>query len=303
MGEPIHDIKETLNEYFKLKVKYETQIAANKKKIINNPTLSNREKRQEFLKLKPKCINCKRPGGTKFQTIYFEETDKLEAYREYSATCGIVAEPCNLNIKIQMGKVELLPNLLNTLQKEITDIKNHVIDDKNKLLFGYLTTEEALVQFDELKDDISFYTSFYDAYLENYNNLVDNNKKNAELDEAISNYYIQIEQIKTCIKKMNETNNTQYARDAVNIYNSILYPLITKIRGLKYNENMVWRDEDTNTCHLIQNKYSIQNLSYSSFTDKVISYNVGLEIPINPQVEQPKKKPPLIIETDEILLE
>jgi len=300
MGDPIHDIKETLNEYFKLKVKYETQITANKKKIINNPTLSNREKRQEFLKLKHKCINCKRPGGTKFQTTYFEETDNAESYREYSATCGIIAEPCNLNIKIQMGKVELLPNLLNTLQKEITDIKNHVIDDKNKLLFGYLTTEEALVQFDELKDDISFYTSYYDAYLENYNNLVDNNKKNAALDEAISNYYIQIEQIKNCMKKMNETNNTQYARDAVNIYNSLLYPLITKIRSFKYNENMVWRDDDTNSCHLIQNKYSIQNLSYSSFTDKVISYNVGLEISVNPQVKQ---KAPLIIESDETLLE
>ena len=29
----IHDVKETLNEYFKLKLQYETQIMANKKKI------------------------------------------------------------------------------------------------------------------------------------------------------------------------------------------------------------------------------------------------------------------------------
>ena len=41
----IHDVKETLNEYFKLKLQYETQIMANKKKIMNNSTLSNREKR------------------------------------------------------------------------------------------------------------------------------------------------------------------------------------------------------------------------------------------------------------------
>ena len=76
----IHDVKETLNEYFKLKLQYETQIMANKKKIMNNSTLSNREKRREFLKLKPKCINCKRPGGTIFKTTFFAETDNDEAW-------------------------------------------------------------------------------------------------------------------------------------------------------------------------------------------------------------------------------
>jgi ribosomal protein S14 len=68
----IPDVKEALNEYFKLKLKYETQIKENKKKIINNQALSNREKRSEYLKLKPKCINCKRPSGTIFKTTFFE---------------------------------------------------------------------------------------------------------------------------------------------------------------------------------------------------------------------------------------
>ena len=144
------DIKEALNEYFKLKLKYEGQIMTNKKKIMNNITLSNKEKRSEFLKLKPKCINCKRPGGTIFKTTFFEDTDKGDAYREHSATCGIIADPCNLNIKIQIGKVELLPELLNYMEKDIKEFKNEIIDDKNKLLFGYLTTEEALKKFDDL---------------------------------------------------------------------------------------------------------------------------------------------------------
>ena len=52
----------------------------------------------------------------------------------------------------------------------------------------------------------------------------------------------------------------------------------------------MWRNEDSNTCNLLQNKYSIQNLSYSSFTDKIISYNVGLEV-------GKKKKQQLIIES------
>ena len=36
--ENLPEFWEILNEYYKLKLKYETTIAANKKKIINNPT-------------------------------------------------------------------------------------------------------------------------------------------------------------------------------------------------------------------------------------------------------------------------
>jgi|LauGreDrversion4_2_1035121.scaffolds.fasta_scaffold44519_4 chaperonin cofactor prefoldin len=274
----IHDVKETLNEYFKLKLQYETQIMANKKKIMNNSTLSNREKRAEFLKLKPKCINCKRPGGTRFKTSFFKETDNEESYRQYKATCGIIADPCNLDITVQIGKVDLLPNLLNNIQNEINERKNTVINDKNKLLFGCITTEDALARFETLKDDISFYTSFYEIYLETYNAIVDNDKIKTELNTALSDYYVQIDRIKDCIKKMNETGNVQYAHDAVVIQTTILTPLMDKLRSLKYNETTVWRNEDANTCNLIQTIYSIQKLSYSSFTDKVVSYNVGTEV-------------------------
>jgi hypothetical protein len=271
----IPDVKEALNEYFKLKQKYENQIEINKKKIINNPSLSKREKRTEFLKLKPKCINCERPGGTKFSIRYFPETDNENSYREYGAVCGIIADPCNLNIKIQIGKTELLPSILNTFQKDIRDLKNKVIDDKNKLLFGYITTEEALEQFEKIRDDINFFSSYYEGYLEHYNFIVDNEDKKQELSEAITHSYIEINNIKDCIKKMNENNNVQYARDAVNIYTSTLKPLLEKIRHLKYNEYTVLHNDETNKCHLIQNKYTTDNLLYSSFQNKVVSYNVG----------------------------
>jgi len=287
----IPDVKEALNEYFKLKLKYETQNMSNKKKIINNTTLSNREKRSEYLKLKPKCINCKRPGGTRFTIHFFAETDKDEAYKEYSATCGIIADPCNLNIKIQIGKTELLPDILNSLQNQITDLKNQIINDKNKLLFGFITTEEALESFDKVKEDINFLSSYYEVYLENYNAIVDNDNKKNELNEMITNSYIQINSIKECVKRMNETNNTQFAIDAINIYHNTLQPLLDNIRALKYDEFMVWHDEDNNACKLIQTKHSIENLSYSSFQSKVASYNFGGEVMSN-------KKPKFIISDD-----
>ena len=52
-------------------------------------------------------------------------------------------------------------------------------------------------------------------------------------------------------------------------------PLLQKIRNLKYNETLVWHNDNTNTCNLIQNKYSIEKMSFTSSNDAVIEYNVS----------------------------
>ena len=134
------NVKDALNEYFILKLKYEKEIMKNKKTIIQNNKLSKREKRSEYLKLKPKCINCGRPGGTKFENVYVPYDDKIDSHRQYSATCGIIADPCNLRIKIEVGRVDLLPTLLDEMQEWIKNSKNDIIDNKNKLLFNNVIT-------------------------------------------------------------------------------------------------------------------------------------------------------------------
>ena len=285
----VYDVKESLNEYFKLKQKYEAEIAANKKKIINNPTLSDREKRSEFMKLKPKCINCKRPGGSLFKILFNPEDSSFESYREYNATCGIISNPCNFKIKIRCGKTESITDILKNMEDEIKELKNTIIDDKNKLLFGYLTTEDALEQFDFSKDAVSTYSSLYEEYLTKYNNIVDNEDKKRELEESITNSYIQINLIKDCIKKSDETSNKSFISDAINIYDTTLVPILSTIRNLKYNESFVWHNEDTNSCNLIQNKYSISNLLFSSFQSSVINFDIGYDA----------KKSRLIIESSD----
>jgi len=273
----VHDVKESLNEYFKLKQKYETEIAANKKKIINNTTLSNREKRSEFMKLKPKCINCKRPGGSIFKILFTPEDSNTESNREYNASCGIISNPCNFKIKIRCGKTELITDILNSMESEIKDIKNEIIDDKNKLLFGIIETEEAINKFEESKEHITLYTSLYEEYLSKYNTIFDNEDKKKEIEEAMTNSYIQINLIKDCIKKSDETGQKSFIFDAIQIYDTTLMPLLITIRNLKYNENFVSHNEDTNSCNLIQNKHSLSNLLYSSFQSKVIQFDIGYD--------------------------
>lgn len=275
-NEELPSVKDALNEYFKLKQIFEDGIAVHKKEIINNEQLSKREKRTAYLKFTPKCVNCKRPSknGTLFSTTYHPSDDKMEEHRTFRAVCGNLADPCNLNIEIILGKAETIQDIVNDLRNEIIRYKNKIIDDKNKLLFGLITTETALNNFDINKSAINDITSLYETYLDELNNITDNQETKIELNEAITISYENINSIKKCIQQMNETNDSQYAVDAVEIYHTTLKPLLDKIRLLKYRENYVFNNEK-NICVLIQKKLTINDNTPPSHFDKVVAYDVG----------------------------
>jgi hypothetical protein len=277
-------IENSINEYYKLKNNYENEINKHKKNIINNPSLSWKEKKIEFQKLKPKCINCKRPGGT----IFSIKHDKTTNNRHLKAICGVIANPCNLNIDIQLGKYEELPFILKDTEKDINDIKLNIIDDKNKLLFGYISTETALNNFNETKKEISDFTSVLEDYLNEYNNIVDNKERNDKLNQNIVLSETYIIQIKESIKQFNETNNVHYVNDVVEIYNNNLKSILREIMNLKYKENMVWYNKDENTYNLIQKQYTISDLQVNLLEESVKQFNVGLSMPMN---VNKKKKP------------
>lgn len=283
--------KDALNEYFKLKSKFEDDININKKKISNH-SASKKEKRSEFLKLMPKCVNCRRPSkkGTIFSTIYYPETETTGAYRKLSASCGNIVDPCNLNIEIHLGQTEQLDYLISNMKKEIKTYKDKIINDKNKLLFGLITTETALDNFDFNKNYINDLTSVYEMYLDQWNKLIENPDKKLELDESHIILYENIHKIKDCIKQMNQNDNNKFASDAAEIYVTTVKPILDKIRHLKYNENIVYHDDYDNKCKLIQRPYTNLDLGVSAYPDKVVHYDVGLQV-INVQKNNPQRVP------------
>ena len=277
--EEIPTVNEALNEYFRLKEKFESVNRENKRKILNQNMLSKREKRAEYLKLKPKCINCKRPSrlGTIFSIKYYPADDKNDSHRVYKASCGNLADPCNLDIQINLGNVELLEESIRNVKSEITEYKNTIIDNKNKLLFGLITTETALENFENNKSYVSELSSIYEGYLNVYNNITDNQERKEQLEESLVIFYENIDKIKDCIKKMNENNDTKYATDAAEIYATIIDPIMKKIRNLKYDVNAVHND-NANNCVLIQKQFSIDKMLTSlTYEDKVIAFDVGLK--------------------------
>ena len=266
--EEVDKINDAINEYYKLKMKYEADLSKNKKKIINNTHLSLKEKRREFAQLKPKCINCKRPGGTIFSTTFDTTADS----RELKAVCGIRAQPCNLNITILVGKFELFPITLSELSQDIKDEKTKIINNKNRNIFGYITAAQTVTLFEKLKEQVSDTTALYMSYLEEYLDIIDNKQKNNDLKRDQEFFYSFLTEIHNAINLFHTSDNTQYIRDAVDIYVTKLLPLLDKIMKLKYNERSVWYNENDNTYHLIQNKYSFKDIEFNIGEDKIVSF-------------------------------
>lgn len=267
-----------LNEYFKLKKNFEEQIHNNKQQIINNSKLSNKEKRAEFLKIMPKCINCKRPSknGSIFSSTYVPETDDQDSHRIYRASCGYLPEPCNLDIEIHIGTYNEIEYIINDIRKDITYMKNSIIMDKNKLLFGLITTESALDIFEEKKSYMNTLTSMFENYLDKWNNIFENRTQNQQLEDNILQSYENIAIIKDYVRKMNDENNLRYANDAVEVYVNILEPLLTKIRHLKYKQSYVHNVD--NNCVLVQQKYNIRDTLVTGFHEEIIAFDIGLNL-------------------------
>lgn len=266
------DFLEALNNYYRLKYNYESSLDKEKNTIIQNSNLSWKEKRSEFKNYKPKCINCKRAVGTLFTRTY----DDKEYTRILKAMCGDLQNPCNLNITLNTGYIDTIRNIIKGDEKDREETKISIIKDKNNLLFGYITTEEALQNFDKFKKEISEISSSLETIQTLWMNISDNDEKEKLLKRNQEESYLIINNINTIIKQYDETNNHNFINDAVNIYINQLVPKLKTIRNLKYDVNFVEFVEEENVYHLVQQKISIQNLEFDYSKPSIVHYDIGI---------------------------
>jgi hypothetical protein len=181
---------EALNNYYEFKTLYERSYDKEKRDIINNKKLSWNEKRSRFQKLKPKCINCKRPVGTIFSRKKSE--DEYSGFKTLSAVCGDRVNPCKLNINLKLDSVETLENNIKELDNSIQEDKNEIIQKKNELLFGYITSETAINIFESYKTNLNDSYELKNFFLELLISKTDNVEKQQELKDLLAEYYITI---------------------------------------------------------------------------------------------------------------
>lgn len=268
-------VENDINEYYRLKSKYNNENEKNKKKILNNKMLSIKEKKAEFKQLKPKCVNCGKPGGTTFASIISKESDGGK-FRELRAFCNAV-EPCGLSVNIAVGNFENISSVLKTIDEEIYTAKNEIINDKNRLLFGLTTTEKVLENFDLQKDSIRDYTNLLENYLQIYIKITDDPERSEKLKSELEKSYLHIQSIKDALYRFNETNGIEFVKSAVEIYQNQLRPVLNEVLKLKYRENTVVFDESDNSYHLIQRNYSIKDLEINNDKYETVVFETSIQ--------------------------
>ena len=273
---------DALNTYYKLKTAYENAYNKDKNKIIKMKDLSWKEKRIEFSKLKPKCINCKRAVGSLFYTTQ----DKGE--RTLVAKCGDKSNPCPLNIAINLGYIINLDKELINDEKTITDAKRAIIADKNDLLFGYITSREAVEKFEDIKESYATNSTNYEFLLQTFNDIVDNKEKKEELKKEELELQVMIGNIKRMMKDFESTQNVQFVNDVVELYVKEMTPLLKEIMKKKYVVSSVEYDESDGVYKLIQMPISVEDLE----SDLAIQERgvVSLQMGTDKQTKKPRAR-------------
>lgn len=263
---------EAINEFYRLKDKYESTYYEKYVKPIIRSNKSKREKRVEYSKLpKHECINCKRNVGT----LWDINIDTKNNIRYFKAKCGDKNDPCPLDIQIDYSVRESKYKEIIIGLADIEKIKLNIIKEKNNALFF---NKDVADIFNKLTEDLKFETE-HTGYMIESNILTNDNPEKAvilkqTIDEFGKGFILPFKQM---IKEYNETNNELIVNQAVTFYINEMIPKLKEILSLKYDVSMVEFDESQNIYKLIQLPNTLEsNEYYIKSDDKVVKFIRGV---------------------------
>lgn len=239
---------EELKKYYSLKKKFDDQKKNQITKILGEK-LDSQSKKNLYSKIKFKCANCGKPGGTLFK----QTPDKL------IATCGSDS-PCNLDINIERLKFDNCIDIYEKNNKELNEKRNEVIKAKLDFLFNYKTEEETVSIFENLKEDLN------NVQQQNINlfHIIEEAKGDSKekiqfLKEKEKDLYEKIQNYKDIIKIYKTTGESKYLKDAIELYNTSIKKNAQDLMKLKYKTTHIEKDEDGVNI-FYQKRYNIQDL-------------------------------------------
>jgi hypothetical protein len=271
---------EAIDEFYKLKHKYETDYYEKYVKPIVKSNKTKREKRVEFSQLpKHDCVNCKRQVGTIFSVSNYEEDFKL-----YIAKCGDLNQPCELDIQIKYAKRDSMEETINEGLKSIDNLKLKIIKEKNNALFF---NKDVVNTFDKLTEQLKGETENTGYAIEA--NILNNNnpEKRAFTKRKIIEFGSEIiPTYKNMIEQYMDSNNVVALNKAINYVLDEVEPKAKEIRQLKYLVNYVEYDENytydksslvSSVYKLIQRPNTLEMAEYTLEDDTVVSFVKGVK--------------------------
>jgi hypothetical protein len=277
------EIKDALNEFYRLKSKYETIFYDRfVKPIISSKTKSKREKRVEYSKLpKPECVNCKRNVGS----IFTIKNVNDEFKRLFTAKCGDIVDPCPFNIIIEIADKQKLDSEIFIFNKDLNTIKTDIVKSKNDMMFGYIEQNKAIAIFNVNTEELKDKTEMA-GYIINTNITINDNPKTAQILNHLETDFGEnfLLPFKTMVKEHSEDIvDRSKMVEAITFYKDEMIPRIAEIQRLKYKTDFIdykpvaETGETTDLYVLVQRKNSLASLEFNFFSeDKLISNVKGV---------------------------
>ena len=140
------DPTEAFEKYYELKAEYDESKKKNINQIMKTPRLSRQERIKHVRQFVPKCVNCKRNGGTHFER---KRDAVLVAY------CGVATIPCDLKIEIRLGDNADQMETIQYFEDEAQKIKDDIVKLKLDTLFNYVAEDVSVERFTELSSKLN----------------------------------------------------------------------------------------------------------------------------------------------------
>jgi len=264
---------EAINEFYRLKDKYETSYYEKYVTPIINNSKPKKQKRVAFSRLpKNECINCKRNVGTIFTVKY----NKSEYIRQFIAKCGDFQDPCPLDIQINYSARQTFSRDINFELNNVDKLKLEIIKEKNNALFF---NKDVIKLFEEITTELKDIMELTGQTIEKNILRNDNPEKHALIKKTIDEFGKGfIMPFKQMVQEFNETNNELILNQAVNFYINEMIPKLKDIQELKYEVNFVEYDQKDQLFKLIQMPTSLEsNENTFKEDDKVVKFIKGVK--------------------------
>ena len=217
------EYQDALNEYFKLKQKYDEKTYKMKKAAYERAK-TKKEKREAVLSVKPQCVKCGRGVGT----IFAKKNNR------FTAICGDTKNPCRLDIQIFTGEYTPIQYLLYEMKDEIEDFKEAIIRQKLDTLFNYVNETESVERFKKEIEGFNELNHMYKELNDKNNELYHNRDKKDLMDRKESDIFVLIEKIRVLLAQYKKDNNPEILRTAVQMQVEELLPEVRNLRMLQY---------------------------------------------------------------------
>jgi hypothetical protein len=238
-----------LQEYYKLKNSYDATRQKKLNELAGSYGKDYDQKKQNFAKLKFKCINCKQDGGT----LFTETPDLLRAI------CGNNVKPCKLDLSIKRKKFAHISEKLELAKLDLAKYKKNIITTKLDFLFNYIQEEKAVETFELLKQQLTNNQENYLNLLSLYKSITNNEETANLIKEKIADFENNKKLYSEALELYTSSGQVTYLKNAIEIHKTKLSLLGNEIMNLKYKSSYVEKNEQDQFV-FFQNKHNLEDL-------------------------------------------